>query len=106
MKKTNKTTAIVEQVILGLVIRRLTDAVELLTASFLCMTALITHVLVHRLRISIGYSHAVPVEPVSAKVTADVKPAARRYTNWNTKLHHKLETVLRTGWGMEIRRQQ
>lgn len=64
--------------LLGLVVRRLTDAVQLLCAAFLTSFTLHTDVVVHLLGLLLRDAHTVSVIPVGAQVAANVKPSERK----------------------------
>lgn len=60
--------------LLGLIIRRLTDAVQLLCAALLAPFTLHTDVVVHLFGLLLRDAHTVTVVPVGTKVAADIKP--------------------------------
>lgn len=60
--------------LLGLVVRRLTDAVQLLRAALLASFTLHTDVIVHFLGLLLRDAHAVSMVPVGTKVAANVEP--------------------------------
>lgn len=61
--------------LLGLVVRSLTDAVELLCAALLAPFTLHTNVVVHFLGLLLCDSYTVSMIPVGTKVAADVEPS-------------------------------
>lgn len=60
--------------LLGLVVRRSTDAVELLRAAFLCPLALGANVVLHLPGVFFSDANASAMEPVGAEIAADVEP--------------------------------
>lgn len=67
--------------LLGLIVRRLTDAVQLLRAALLAPLTLHADVVVHLFGLLLRDAHTVTVIPVGAKVAADIKPVERGENN-------------------------
>lgn len=66
--------------LLGLIIRRLADAVELLRAALLTPFTLHTDVVVHLLGLLFCDADTLSMIPVGTQVTANVKPSQRNRT--------------------------
>lgn len=63
------------RVVLGLIVRRSTDAVKLLAArSLLAALAVAAHKVLQLLGLFLCNTYAGPMEPVGAQVTANIKP--------------------------------
>lgn len=63
--------------LLGLIVWRLTDAVQLFCAALLAPFTLHTDVVVHLLGLLLCDTHAFSVIPVSTQVAANVEPVQR-----------------------------
>lgn len=63
---------------LGLVVGRLTDAVQLLRAGLLSLFTLHTDVVIHLLGLLLRDAHTLSMIPVSAQVATNVKPLERK----------------------------